>query len=134
MLIRTHRFHGHNSLTYVYRHGAGERTQQLAVRYIKNSRRKDYRLAVIVSKKVHKSAVARNRVRRRIFEIVRTGPAIAEAYDIVVTVFSDQIIDTESAKLTTLVRNLFKRAGLYHNDSGRANRSGRAIVKSERDV
>src|SRR6185437_7196150 len=98
-------FHGHSSLTYVYRHGHAVRNPQLAVRFVRNSRRADYRLAVIVSKKVHKSAVARNRVRRRIYEIVRTGPAIPAAYDIVVTVFSDQIITTDPLELTALVRN-----------------------------
>ena len=30
-----------------------------------------YRVAVVVSKKVHKSAVVRNRIRRRLFEVTR---------------------------------------------------------------
>lgn len=119
MLGRQHRFHGHNSLTYVYRHGSTVRGQHLAVRFIRNNRRSEYRLAVIVSRKVHKSAVLRNRVRRRIYEIVRTGKSITLPYDIVVTVFSDQIAELSSEELTRLVRNLFGKAGLYHSETGR---------------
>jgi ribonuclease P protein component len=53
-------------------------------------KRSNYRLAVVVSKKVHKSAVARNRIRRRIYEAFRLfEPDIAEPYDLVLTVFSD---------------------------------------------
>ena len=133
MLARQHRFHGHNSLTYVYRHGATVRGQHLAVRSVRNDRRSAYRLAIIVSRKVHKSAVQRNRVRRRIYEIVRTGKPITLPYDIVVTVFSDQIIELLPEELTHLVRNLFRKAGLYHNENGRLNRSDRDIVKTRED-
>jgi len=133
MLAQRHRFHGHNSLTYVYRHGSTVRGQHLAVRYVRNDRRADYRLAVIVSRKVHKSAVQRNRVRRRIYEIVRTGKPIPLPYDIVVTLFSDQIAELSPEELTRLVRNLFSRAGLYHNQAGQPNRSDHGIVKTRED-
>jgi len=133
MLARGHRFHGHKSLTYVHRHGAVVRGQHMAVRFVINNRRTDYRLAVIVSRKVHKSAVSRNRIRRRIYETVRTGKPITQAYDIVVTVFSDQLIESPPAELAHVVRNLFSKAGLYHNAAPTANRSDRAIVKPQKD-
>lgn len=133
MLARRHRFHGHNSLTYVYRHGSTVRAQHLAVRYVRNERRADYRLAVIVSRKVHKSAVQRNRIRRRIYEIVRTGKPIPTPYDIVVTVFSDQVASLSPEELTPLVRNLFKKAGLYHNAPASSNRSDHVIVRPRKD-
>ena len=133
MLARRHRFHGHNSLTYVYRHGSTVRGQHLAVRFIRNDRRSEYRLAVIVSRKVHKSAVQRNRVRRRVYEIVRTGKPIPAPYDIVVTVFSGQISELPPEDLAHLVRSLFKKAGLYHNARADPNRSDRDIVKKQED-
>lgn len=133
MLTRRHRFHGHSSLTYVYRHGSTVRGQHIAVRFVRNDRRPDYRMAVIVSRKVHKSAVQRNRVRRRIYEIVRTGKPIPVPHDIVVTVFSDQIVELPAEELTRLVRNLFKKAGLYHNALPAPNRSEHGIVKSRED-
>lgn len=112
MIARQHRFHGYSSLSFVYRRGRTVRDQHLAVRFVRNSRRSEYRLAVIVSRKVHKSAVTRNRVRRRIYEIVRTGAVIAEPYDIVMTVFSDQIVEMPVDQLTRLVLGLLEEARL----------------------
>lgn len=133
MLARQHRFHGHNSLTYVYRHGTVVRGQHMAVRFAPNTRRTEYRLAIIVSRKVHKSAVQRNRVRRRIYEIVRTGKPIVQPFDIVVTVFSDQVEELAAPELTHLVRNLFSKAGLYHNAAPSSNRSDHDIVGTQKD-
>ena len=133
MLARRHRFHGHSSLTYVYRHGSTVRGQHLAVRSVRNSRRSEYRMAVIVSRKVHKSAVQRNRIRRRIYEIIRTGKPIPTPYDIVVTVFSDQVAVLPPEELAHLVRSLFKKAGLYHNAPASSNRSDHAIVRPRKD-
>jgi ribonuclease P protein component len=115
MLTRSHRFHGHTSLNFVYKHGETVRGQQVALRYVRNQRRDTYRVAVIVSRKVHKSAVARNRVRRRIYEVIRTGPVITEPYDLVVTIFSETIIDLESGELAKLVTGLLQKAGVYHS-------------------
>ena len=67
------------------------------VRYQGNPRRSDYRCAVVVSKKVHKSAVTRNRIRRRIYEIVRTEFHPTSPVDIVITVF-DEVAATMSAE------------------------------------
>ena len=115
MLTRTHRFHGHTSLNYVYRHGATVRGHQVVVRFVRNSKQTDYRVAVIVSRKVHKSAVARNRVRRRIYEIVRTGRPITIPHDIVITVFSEQIITMPPAELQELIYSLLTKAGVYRS-------------------
>lgn len=57
-------------------------------------------MAVVVSRKVHKSAVVRNRIRRRVYEAARTHEGqFLGAYDIVVTIFSDQVATMESAEL-----------------------------------
>jgi ribonuclease P protein component len=71
MISRSHRFHGYNSLRHVYRHGRMARGSQFAVKAALNPRRQTYRVAVVVSRKVNKSAVARNRMRRRLYELVR---------------------------------------------------------------
>ncbi len=92
MIARSHRFHGRGSLRHVYDRGQTVRGSALALRYLLNERRKQYRAAVVVSKKVDKSAVTRNRIRRRIFEVIRQElPADLPAYDLVVTVFSDKV-------------------------------------------
>lgn len=129
MLTRTHRFHGRDSLDLVYRRGAVVRGAQLGLRYILNTQHADYRLAVIVSRKVHKSAVARNRLRRRIYEIIRTGPAVMAPYDLVVTVFSDQVSALSPADLTRAVQRLLQKAGVWVPAS---HRSTHDIVKPEK--
>ena len=97
----------------------------MSARSILNERRDAYRVAVIVSRKVHKSAVKRNRVRRRIYEMVRTGPMITRPYDIVITIFSDTIVDFPPEELFRMVTQLLRRAGVYKASTTTPVRSGR---------
>ncbi len=110
MIGRPHRFHGHNSLSFVYKQGQTVRQGPLALRYINNSRRTSYRVAVVVSRKVSKSAVTRNRIRRRVYEQVRLAELPTEfAYDLVITAFSDQVAVMPAAELQSLVRTLLSK-------------------------
>lgn len=70
MIPFNYRFHGHNSLNYVYRRGKTERSASLTFKFIPNRQRLKSRAAVVVSKKISKSAVKRNRIRRRIYGIL----------------------------------------------------------------
>lgn len=133
MLTRAHRFHGHASLNYVYRHGSTVRGPQIALRYVRNNRRSDYRVAVIVSRKVHKSAVQRNRIRRRIYEIVRTGKSISQSFDIVITIFSEQMVEMPPAELQHLIYGLLGKAGVYISGSARSSGQVHDIVESRED-
>jgi ribonuclease P protein component len=81
------------------------------LRYIKNERQKHYRLAVVVSKKVSKSAVQRNRIRRRIYEQVRLlEPQINQPIDMVFSVFSDQLTSLPHSELTSLITKQLDQA------------------------
>lgn len=114
MLTFSHRFHGHGSLRYVYKNGQAIRSHLITIKYVTNPRRTHSRFAVVVSKKVHKAAVGRNRMRRRIYEIVRTElPYLAPAHDVVIMLFSSEIIAMPHDELVAVVRNLFEQAGLY---------------------
>ena len=100
MINRKHRFHGRGSLRFVYQKGKTLRGPYASVKYIANPRRASYRMAVVVSRKVHKSAVVRNRIRRRVYEVAREYEGQFQgAYDIVVTIFSDQVATMESVEL-----------------------------------
>jgi len=99
MLSRTHRFHGYGSLRYVYKNGKVVRGQYCSLKYVPNPRRTTYRAAVVVSKKVHKSAVVRNRIRRRVYEFVREQVAVDQSYDLVITVFSEQLATLPAEQL-----------------------------------
>lgn len=113
MIGRQHRFHGHGSLRYVYQHGKSVRGQQLGLRSVANSRRSAYRLAVVVSKKVSKSAVVRNRIRRRVYEVVRKHESeITKPYDIIISVFSDNVATMPAAELERLICVQLQTAGV----------------------
>jgi ribonuclease P protein component len=113
MITRTHRFHGLTSLRHVYSRGQTVRGQLIAVKYLVNNRRSMYRAAVVVSRKVHKSAVVRNRIRRRIYEIIRRHEdSIEQPYDIVITVFSEQIASMSAETLEDSLTALLAKAGI----------------------
>ncbi|HSX23905.1 MAG TPA: ribonuclease P protein component [Candidatus Saccharimonadales bacterium] len=113
MINRAHRFHGHGSLRYVYQHGQTVRGPLTALKFSLNSRRETYRVAVVVSKKVSKSAVVRNRIRRRLYEQVRESePHIKGPYDMVITVFHEQLAELPADQLQRLVRAQLHQAGI----------------------
>lgn len=114
MLSAQHRFHGHGSLRYVYKNGQAVRSHLITVKYTTNPHRKHSRFAVVVSKKVHKSAVGRNRIRRRIYEIIRRQlPSISRPHDVVVMIFSGEVLALPHEELNELIDQLFSQADLY---------------------
>jgi ribonuclease P protein component len=113
MLARAHRFHGYNSLRYAHQRGKIARGPLFAVKAAENPRRHAYRVAVVVSRKVDKSAVARNRIRRRLYEICRElGPNISRPSDIVITVFHASVQDTPHPELAGQLKKQFQELGL----------------------
>ena len=114
MLAFANRFHGHGSLRFVYKNGQAIRSRLITIKYIHNPHRKQSRFAVVVSKKVHKSAVGRNRMRRRVYEIVRHElERIPHAHDVAIMIFSSEVINLPSDELTETIRQLFEQAELY---------------------
>lgn len=114
MLSYKNRFHGYGSLKYVYTNGHSVRSRLIAMKFIDNPRRKLPRIAVVVSKKVLKGAVGRNRIRRRVYEAVRLElPAIKQNNDIVLNVFSAEVMTVSHDELTGMIKQLFRDAGLY---------------------
>jgi ribonuclease P protein component len=115
MISRKHRFHGHNSLNFVYKNGLTVRGPLFAIKCVLNPRRQTYRAAVVVSRKVHKSAVARNRMRRRLYAALQEfEPQINEPYDIVLTVFHDTLIDELPKNLTSQLKRQLEAAGIIN--------------------
>ena|SRR5665213_886903 len=111
MISRTHRFHGYGSLKYTYNKGETVRGPLCSTKYVFNPRRSKYRLAVVVNKKVNKSAVVRNKIRRQIYEVVRVvSDKITNPCDIVITVFSDQILEISHDELVTMIKTQLHQA------------------------
>ena len=111
MLDSLHRFHGLNSLSFAYKKGQIVRGSQITLRYATNPRRQTFRVAVVVSKKVDKSAVVRNRIRRRVYEVVRRqADTIQNPYDLIFTVFNAHIAVIDAPALEKQVADLLRRA------------------------
>lgn len=109
MVKAENRFHGTNSLNFVYRNGKTVRSKYFAVKFVDNSRRDTYRVAVVVSKKISKSAPVRNRIRRRLYELVRTdvAPHIKNT-DIVITVFDEEVANIPANELERVFKKTFQ--------------------------
>lgn len=91
-------------------------------------------MAVVVSRKVHKSAVVRNRIRRRLYEVVRRAePRMTGPFDLVFTVFSDQVAELEAAELEFLVLSKLEKAGILSASASKVAQLERrhAIVKAK---
>ncbi|HRF28107.1 MAG TPA: ribonuclease P protein component [Candidatus Saccharibacteria bacterium] len=116
MLSYKYRFHGHASLKYVFANGQTVRHRWFTIKYCPNPRRKQSRVSVVVSKKVCKGAVGRNRIRRRLYEEIRRNLGSTDqsiAYDIVVIVTLEDVRTVESSELSHELQVKMTEAGLY---------------------
>ncbi len=100
MLALKHRFHGHNSLRPLYQKGKSIYSRNAKLLWLPSIGA--YRVAVVVSKKVHKSAVVRNRIRRRIYEVVRVFYKDIE-------LARDLVFVVQAAALATMPAEQFQR-------------------------
>lgn len=122
MLSQKYRFHGHGSLRYLYRNGQTVRNRALLLKYCENKHRANSRVAVVVGKKIAKSAVKRNRMRRRIFEVVRRHwDHIPEHYDFSLTIFTAEFLTMSAEEVEHNVVSLLKQAHLYKADSQKSS-------------
>lgn len=110
MLGRKNRFHGYNSMLPVYRQAKVVRVEGCSLHYRRNPKHKDFRLAVVVSKKVHKSAVTRNRIRRRVYEVVRQSVKVNQPLDLIITVYQEDFATLPHDQLTKTIQKLFEKS------------------------
>ena len=112
MLSARYRFHRRNHVARVHKKGRSVRSGSLALKYVLGNS-KDIKVAVIVSKKVAKSAVTRNRIRRRVFELVRNHfERLPEGFEGIVSVYGVEAAKMPSDELKAHILELFDRAGL----------------------
>jgi len=90
----------------------------MQLRYAPNSRRVHSRATVIVGKKVVKSAVKRNRIRRRLYEIIRRHwDTIPAPTDLALTAFAPELGTMPAEELENNVIQLLQQANLYQEPS-----------------
>jgi ribonuclease P protein component len=121
MLNRRHRFHGYGSVRKVYQHGQSIRGSLISAKFVQRDSRRAYRIAVVVSRQVSKSAVKRNRIRRRLYEAVRLYESmLPDGVDLVITAYSDQLAAIEADKLQELVSQLLKKLPERSENTGQS--------------
>ncbi|MEI9913701.1 MAG: ribonuclease P protein component [Candidatus Saccharibacteria bacterium] len=116
MIAQANRFHGHNSLSMVYRKGQTVSLGLASLKHLPIRTGKKYRLAVVVSRKVDKSAVVRNRIRRRVYEAMREKyPKFNKNVDIVITIHNNQLATMKSSEFNDLIDQLLIKSSLINN-------------------
>ena len=132
MIGRTHRFHGYGSLRSVYQRGETARGPLLSLKFVNRGQNRSYRVAVVVSRKVNKSAVVRNRIRRRVYEIVRQEEnKLPAGLDLVFTAFGDELAGLDARKLEQTVVALLRKAARPAAPPKPPTASSHDIVKSK---
>ncbi|MDO4979133.1 MAG: ribonuclease P protein component [Candidatus Saccharibacteria bacterium] len=106
MLAKKYRFHSRGGVNFTYKHGKTIRKSQIALVHNDNSRGFQ-RFAVVISKKVIKSAVGRNRVRRRVYEAIRAElPEYKAKKDCIFVIYSKDVKDMPFPELQNIIHNL----------------------------
>ena len=114
MLAKKYRFHSRGGVRFTYQKGKTIRTPKMSLVFNENSRGHQ-RFAVVISKKVIKSAVGRNRVRRRVYEAIRLQlPEFQDKKDCIFVVYSKEIKDIEFTQLQEIIKNLLEQSKIQN--------------------
>lgn len=115
MLQRKYRFHSRGGVRYTYREGKTLRTPKMSLVFTKNERHYT-RFAVVVSKKVEKTAVGRNRIRRRVYEVLRKNiDLIPKNVDYVWVVFNKEVGVMPFNELEKMMGELVEQSKVCYN-------------------
>lgn len=115
MLNKKYRFHSRGGVRYVYQKGKTIRKTKMSLVFTKNTRGFT-RVAVVVSKKVDKSAVGRNRIRRRIYEAVRLNfDDLPKKQDYIFVVYSKDVAKMPFDKIEKILGDLVNEAKVCYN-------------------
>lgn len=110
MLAKNYRFHSRGGVRFTYKNGKTIRTPKMSLVYADNSRNHQ-RFAVVISKKVIKSAVGRNAVRRRVYEAIRLAlPDYKENKDCIFVIYSKDVKTMDFTKLQEIIKNLLEQS------------------------
>lgn len=110
MLSQKYRFHSRGGVNFVYQKGTTLRAPHLSLVYMPNNRG-FRRFAIIVSKKVLKSAVGRNRIRRRVYEAIRLAdPSSLPPIDCIFIIHNRNYATMSFSELCTTVHGLINHA------------------------
>lgn len=115
MLSKKYRFHSRGGVRYVYQNGKTIRKSKMSLVFTENSKGFT-RVAVVVSKKVEKTAVRRNRIRRRIYEVIRRNlEYLPKKRDYIFVVFNKSVERMPYIELEKLLGELVEESKVCYN-------------------
>ena len=99
----------------MYQKGKTIRSPKMSLVFVENNRGFT-RFAVVVSKKVEKSAVKRNRIRRKIYEVIRNNlNSIPKKTDYIFVVFDGGLLGMKNNEIAEIMRKLLMNAKVCYN-------------------
>lgn len=117
MLSKKYRFHSRGGVRYVYQKGKTIRSPRMSLVFAENNRGFT-RVAVVVSKKVEKTAVGRNRIRRRIYEALRVNlDHLPRKQDYIFVVYSKELMNMRFSEIEKLLGELVEESKVCYNKS-----------------
>ena len=115
MLSKKYRFHSRGGVNYVYKKGQTIREPGLSLVFCDNTRGFT-RLTVVVSKKVTKTAVSRNRIRRRVYEVLRENMEyIPKKRDYIFVVYDKKVGVMSHDELVRMLGELVLKSKVCYN-------------------
>lgn len=115
MLSKKYRFHSRGGVRYVYQKGKTIRTPKMSLIFVENTR-KFTRVAVVVSKKVIKSAVGRNRIRRRMYEAIRLNfDNVPKGNDYIFVIYDKKIMSMPFEEIQAMVNKIIDESKVCYN-------------------
>ena len=115
MLNRINRLRKRYQFNYVYKSGEHYSSEHIVL-YVVPSKTKSIKVGFAVTKKVG-HAVIRNKIRRRLREIVRIHlPNLKQCYNIIV-VAKEHIVNANFEQLCFEINKLLKKANLFNEET-----------------
>ncbi len=116
MLSKKYRFHSRGGVRYVYQKGKTIRRPKMSLVFVEN-KRGFTRIAVVVSKKIDKTAIGRNRIRRRVYEAVRLNfDYVPKKHDYIFIIYSKDIKKMNFKDLEEMIGGLVEEARVCYNE------------------
>lgn len=111
MFQSKNRFHRRNHVAAVVKKGVPVRGRRMSFKFVRVNEDSEPQLAVVVSKKVSKKAVTRNRIRRRIFAAAREqGILNIKGLRLVVFAYSEDLATCDYSDIVDEFRHLIQKS------------------------
>ncbi|MBO7132514.1 ribonuclease P protein component [Candidatus Saccharibacteria bacterium] len=115
MLSKRYRFHSRGGVRFVYQNGKTIRSPKMSLVFVDNPKGFT-RFGVTISKKVEKSAVKRNFIRRRVYEALRKNiDLIPKKRDYLFVIYAKEVGKMPFSELEAALGQLVEESKVCYN-------------------